>query len=161
MMIAVQMNKKREFDALWNWANTYMRISDPNNPSVGYFAWSMNTDGTPRATGSAPDGEEYFVISLYFAARRWGNGNGIYNYQAEADKSPHLMRHHAVLTGTSPFRIHPGDEPSVPPDYRWPSPNNKALERARLQKAKLLRRRESGKLREWWRLVPWWTKVIS
>ena len=38
MMIAVQLNKKREFDALWNWANTYMLVTDPNNPSVGYFA---------------------------------------------------------------------------------------------------------------------------
>ena len=138
MMIAVQMNKKREFDALWNWANTYMRITDPNNPSVGYFAWSMNTDGTPRATGAAPDGEEYFVMSLYFAAHRWGNGNGIYNYQAEADKLLHLMRHHSVLTGTSPFRIHPGDAPFVPPDHRWPSPNNKALERAAAAKGETL-----------------------
>jgi endo-1,4-beta-D-glucanase Y len=46
----------------------------------------MNTDGTPRATGAAPDGEEYFVMALYFAAHRWGKGQGIYNYQAEADK---------------------------------------------------------------------------
>jgi len=29
MMIAVELNKKREFDALWNWANTYMLITDP------------------------------------------------------------------------------------------------------------------------------------
>ena len=56
MMIAVQMNHKHEFDALWNWSNTYMLITDPANPNVGYFAWSMNTDGTPRSTGPAPDG---------------------------------------------------------------------------------------------------------
>ena len=58
-------------------ANIYMLITDQKNPSVGYFAWSMNTDGTPRATGAAPDGEEYFVMALYFAAHRWGNGPGI------------------------------------------------------------------------------------
>jgi oligosaccharide reducing-end xylanase len=79
MMIAVELNKKHEFDAIWNWAHTYMLITDPKNPSVGYFAWSLNTDGTPRSTGAAPDGEEYFVMSLYFAAHRWGNGKGIYN----------------------------------------------------------------------------------
>ena len=129
MMIAVQMDKKREFDALWNWSKTYMLITDPKNPSVGYFAWSMNTDGTPRSTGAAPDGEEYYVMALYFAAHRWGNGNGIYNYQAEADKILRGMRHHPVLTGTGPFRIHPEDAPFVPPDHPWPSPNNK--ERAR------------------------------
>jgi len=125
MMIAVQLNKKREFDAIWNWANTHMLITDEKNPSVGYFAWSMNTDGTPRATGAAPDGEEYFVMALYFAAHRWGNGRGIYNYQAEADKILRGMRHHPVLTATGPFRIHPDDPPFVAPDHPWPSPNNK------------------------------------
>ena len=126
MMIAVQLGKKREFDALWNWSKTYMLTTDPKNPSVGYFAWSMGTDGTPRATGAAPDGEEYYVMALYFAAHRWGNGKGIYNYQAEADKILRGMRHHPVLTGTPPFRIHPNDPPFVQPDTPWPSPNNRA-----------------------------------
>src|SRR5665213_1887176 len=53
MMIAVQMDRKAEFDAIWNWANTYMLITDPQNPSVGYFAWSMHTDGTPRSDSPA------------------------------------------------------------------------------------------------------------
>ncbi len=129
MMIAVQMDKKREFDAIWNWANTYMLITDPKNPSVGYFAWSMGTDGTPRATGAAPDGEEYFVMALYFAANRWGNGTGIYNYKEQADKLLSRMRHHPVMTGTSPFRVHPEDPPFTRPNRPWPSPNNKARER--------------------------------
>jgi oligosaccharide reducing-end xylanase len=126
MMIAVQMNKKREFDALWNWSKTYMLVTDPKNPSVGYFAWSMGTDGTPRSTGAAPDGEEYYTMALYFAAHRWGNGAGIYNYQAEADKILRGMRHHPVITETGPFRIHPDDPPFVYPDHPWPSPNNRA-----------------------------------
>jgi oligosaccharide reducing-end xylanase len=130
MMIAVQLNKNHEFDAIWNWAHTYMLITDPKNPSVGYFAWSMNTDGTPRSTGAAPDGEEYFVMSLYFAAHRWGNGKGIYNYQAEADRILRGMQHHPVLSGTAPFRIHPEDSPFVMPDHPWPSPNETARERA-------------------------------
>jgi oligosaccharide reducing-end xylanase len=126
MMIAVQLDKKREFDALWNWANTYMLVTDPKNPTVGYFAWSMATDNSPRSTGPAPDGEEYFVMSLYFAAHRWGNGKGIYDYQAQADKILRGMRHHPVLSGTTPFRIHPGDSPFLPPTHPWPSPNNDA-----------------------------------
>ena len=127
MMIAVELNKKREFDAIWNWAHTYMLITDPKNPSVGYFAWSMNTDGTPRSADAAPDGEEYFTMALYFAAHRWGNGKGIYNYQAEADRILRGMRHHSVLRGTSPFRIHPGDPPFIPPDHPWPSPNSRRM----------------------------------
>jgi oligosaccharide reducing-end xylanase len=126
MMIAVELGHRREFDALWNWANTYMLVTDPKNPSVGYFAWSMNTDGAPRSTGAAPDGEEYFVMALYFAAHRWGSGKGIYDYQAEADRILSGMRHHPALTGTSPFRIHPGDPPFIQPDKPWPSPNNRA-----------------------------------
>lgn len=128
IMICVELNHKREFDAIWNWAHTYMLITDPKNPSVGYFAWSMNTDGTPRSVGAAPDGEEYFAMSLYFAAHRWGNGKGIYNYQAEADKILRGMRHHPVLSGTGPFRIHRDDPPFIPPDHPWPSPNTRRME---------------------------------
>ncbi|MBW4038769.1 MAG: glycoside hydrolase [Acidobacteria bacterium] len=125
MMIAVQMNKKREFDAIWNWANTYMLITDPKNPSVGYFAWSMNTDGTPRSDGPAPDGEEYFAMSLYFAAHRWGNGHGVFNYEAQADRVLSNMRHHPLMTGTPPFRIHPNDPPFIPrPWHGHTMPNN-------------------------------------
>jgi oligosaccharide reducing-end xylanase len=114
MMIAVQMNRKLEFDAIWNWANTYMLVTDPANPSNGYFAWSMNVDGTPRSDSPAPDGEEYFVMSLYFAANRWGSGSGIYDYKAQADRILSLMRHHPVQTATGPFRLHPNSAPFVP-----------------------------------------------
>lgn len=103
MMITVQLNKKKEFDALWNWAKTYMYISDPNHPSYGYFSWSCKTNGTPNEETAAPDGEEYFVMSLYFAANRWGNGKGIYDYQREADELLNTMRHRAEKTGPTKF----------------------------------------------------------
>ena len=131
MMIAVQMDKKHEFDALWNWSNTYMLITDPKNPNVGYFAWSMNTDGTPRSTGPAPDGEEYYAMALLFAAHRWGNGLGIYNYQEQAEKILRGMRHHPVITEIGPFRIHPGDPPFSPVGRDFSSPNNTEREQAR------------------------------
>lgn len=118
MMIAVQTNHKAEFDALWNWANTYMLITDSKNLSVGYFAWSMHIDGTPNSDSPAPDGEEYFVMSLYFAAHRWGNGEGIYNYQAQADRLLKLMRHHELLIETMPSRLHPQNPLFVPEDRR-------------------------------------------
>lgn len=103
MMICVQMNKKAEFNALWNWAMTYMYISKEDHPSKGYFSWSLKTDGTPNAETPAPDGEEYFVMSLYFAANRWGNGDGIYNYKYWADSILYTMRHHPVITGDTKF----------------------------------------------------------
>ena len=99
MMIAVQLGKKAEFDALWNWSKTYMYIADPHHPSHGYFSWSCKTDGTPNEETPAPDGEEYFVMSLYFAANRWGNGGGIYDYKSQADELLTTMRHHPEKTG--------------------------------------------------------------
>ena len=103
MMIAVQLDKKVEFDALWNWAKTYMYISDPNHPSYGYFSWSNKTDGTPNEETAAPDGEEYFVMALYFADARWGSGAGIYNYKQQADELLTTMRHRAVKSGPTRF----------------------------------------------------------
>ena len=103
MMIAVQMDKKADFDALWNWARTYMYISDPAHPSYGYFSWSCKTDGTPNEETPAPDGEEYFAMSLLFAANRWGSGQGIYNYQAEAEHLLHAMRHREENHGSTRF----------------------------------------------------------
>jgi oligosaccharide reducing-end xylanase len=59
----------------------------------------MSTNATAIDDMPAPDGEEYFAMSLYFAAGRWGNGTGIYNYQAEADKLLTDMRHREPITG--------------------------------------------------------------
>ena len=84
MMIAVQLDRKAEFDALWNWAKTFMYHDDPAHPAYGYFSWSMKADGKANDEMPAPDGEEYFATALYFAGHRWGNGLGIYDYQAEA-----------------------------------------------------------------------------
>jgi oligosaccharide reducing-end xylanase len=127
MMVAVQLNKKREFDAIWNWSKTYMLVTDPANPSVGYFAWSFSTDATPRSISAAPDGEEYYAMALYFAAHRWGSGEGIYNYKAEADKILRGMRHHPVVKATGPFRVHPEDAPLADGFKLWPSPNNRRM----------------------------------
>jgi oligosaccharide reducing-end xylanase len=124
MMIAVQMDKRREFDALWNWSNTYMLITDKQNPNQGFYAWSVNTDGTPRSTGPAPDGEQYYAMALLFAAHRWGNGKGIYNYQEQAERILREMRHHPVFPGTEPFKIHPEDPPFAPTPSSFTSPNN-------------------------------------
>jgi oligosaccharide reducing-end xylanase len=91
MMICVQMDKKAEFDRLWKWAKTHMQYT--SGQYEGYFAWQMNTNGTVKGNGPASDGEEYFVMALMFAANRWGNGEGIYNYKKEAnDLLAHCMK---------------------------------------------------------------------
>jgi len=63
-----------------------MYHDSPAHPAKGYFSWSVKPDGTPNDEMPAPDGEEYFAMSLYFAANRWGMASGIYNYKVEADR---------------------------------------------------------------------------
>lgn len=91
MMIAVQMDKQTEFNRLWTWAKRHMQHQD--GQYAGYFSWQNLPDGKMLDTNSAPDGETWIVMSLFFAAARWGNGEGIYNYQAEANTILHAMLH--------------------------------------------------------------------
>jgi oligosaccharide reducing-end xylanase len=84
MMIAVQLNKKDEFNRLWKWTKTYMQHKDGQRKD--YFAWHCKRSGEVLSMGSASDGEEWFVMDLFLAAGRWGNGEGIFNYKAEAQK---------------------------------------------------------------------------
>ncbi len=91
MMIAVQMNKQAEFNALWNFAKSVMQHQ--TGPRKGYFAWQVSTSGSIMDQNPASDGEEYFATALFFAGHRWGNGTGIYDYVAEANAILDAMLH--------------------------------------------------------------------
>ena len=82
MMMALQMNRKDIFDRIWKWARDNMYLD--KGPMAGYFCWSNSVDGKKNAGGPAPDGEEYFAMALFMASRRWGDGQGIFNYTEEA-----------------------------------------------------------------------------
>ena len=82
MMIAVQLNKKEEFDRLWKWTKTFMYQTEGGYK--GYFAWHCKTDGTQLDPNPASDGEVWFITALFFGDGRWGSGQGIYNYRVEA-----------------------------------------------------------------------------
>jgi oligosaccharide reducing-end xylanase len=99
MMITVQLDRKAEFDALWNWSMTHMYQKDPKHPSYGFFSWQMAYDGSVMDELPAPDGEEYYAMALYFAHNRWGSGKGIYDYKAHADRLLHDMVHREPITG--------------------------------------------------------------
>jgi len=88
MMCAVQMNDKNIFDRIWKWTKTYMWMDYGKH--AGYFAWSVSPEGVKNAHGPAPDGEEFFAMALFFAANRWGNGGGIFNY---AEQARDILRH--------------------------------------------------------------------
>jgi oligosaccharide reducing-end xylanase len=91
MMIAVQLNHQEEFNRLWKWAKTYMY--QPDGPYRGYFAWHCTTNGEKLDANPASDGEEWFVMDLFFAAARWGDGDGIFDYQAQAQEILNTMLH--------------------------------------------------------------------
>jgi oligosaccharide reducing-end xylanase len=91
MMIAVQMDKKQEFDRLWRWATTYMQHK--TGPRKHFFAWQCTTSGAVIDSSVASDGEEWFVMSLFFAAARWGNGEGVLNYREQAQTILDAMLH--------------------------------------------------------------------
>ncbi|MBP5452592.1 MAG: xylanase, partial [Treponema sp.] len=91
MMMCLQLDMKKEFDRIWRWAKKYMYMEDGDNE--GYFAWSCKLDGTKNALGPAPDGEEFFAMALFFASHRWGNGDGIFNYEKEARAILHAAVH--------------------------------------------------------------------
>ena len=82
MMIAVQLDKKGEFDRIWRWAKQFMQHR--TGPRTTYFAWHCKPNGVVIDSTAASDGEEWFVTSLFFASARWGDGAGIFNYRAEA-----------------------------------------------------------------------------
>jgi endo-1,4-beta-D-glucanase Y len=104
MMIAVQMDRKAEFDALWNWAKTYMQYR--SGPREGYFRWQCLPSGCPKDAVPASDGEEYIVTALFFAAHRWGNGQGIYDYEAEANRILDVMLHKEDMNGGVVENVH-------------------------------------------------------
>ncbi len=100
MIIAVELDRRADFDALWNWAKTYMHRGDPAHPAHRYFSWQLRPDGTPMDEMPAPDGEEYLVTALFFASHRWGDGAGIYQYGREARELLDAMKNRAAVTGT-------------------------------------------------------------
>lgn len=91
MMIAVQLDKQEEFDRLWKWAKTYMY--HPDGPFKGYFSWHCTSSGMRLDDVPASDGEEWFVMSLLFASARWGDGEGIFDYRAQAQEILDVMLH--------------------------------------------------------------------
>lgn len=84
MMMAVQLDRKEDFDRLWKWAQTYSLNKEGS--MKGYYAWQVSTDGNIIDKNPAPDGEEYMVTALFFASHLWGDGEGIYDYRAQANQ---------------------------------------------------------------------------
>ena len=98
MTIALQMNRQDIFNKLWKFAKNHMQ--QKSGDLQGYFSWKVSTKApfTPNDVNPAPDGDEYFATALFLAAKRWGNGTGIYAYQEQADSLLHHFTKPATAT---------------------------------------------------------------
>ena len=64
------------FDMLWSWVKLHMLHTNRSDPLFGWSAWHAYTNGTRISDGPAPDGETWFITTLFGAAARWGDGAG-------------------------------------------------------------------------------------
>lgn len=132
MMIAVQLDRREEFDRIWKFARHYMYHQ--GGPLGGYFAWHTAYDGRRLSAGPAPDGEEWFVMALFFASHRWGDRTGIFNYSGEAQALLRVMLHKheepgrgAITSMFDPvekqivFTPHPPGSTFTDPSYHLPA----------------------------------------
>lgn len=107
MMISVQMDRREEFDKLWQWSKCHMAYPE-GSAWDGFFCWQCKTDGTKFGGSNASDGEIYYATALFLAAERWnepkyaeeannilqktmdndGEATGVYNL---FDRSNHLV----------------------------------------------------------------------
>lgn len=107
MMIAVQLDRREEFDRLWRWANRFMR--HPDGPRAGYFAWQCRFDGGVIDPGSASDGEIWFATALILASHRWQRGGGdraqdpLLDYGAQAGRLLRDLLHKPATGGITPI----------------------------------------------------------
>ncbi|NLV35736.1 MAG: xylanase [Clostridiaceae bacterium] len=102
MMMAVQMDRKDIFDRLWLFSKTYMY--QRKGKYQGYFAWSVSPDGVKNSEGPAPDGEEYYAMALFFASKRWGDGDAPFDYSEQARSIlRHCIHQSEMVIGGSPM----------------------------------------------------------
>jgi oligosaccharide reducing-end xylanase len=118
MMIAVQLDKREEFDRLWTFATTVLERKD--GPGRGYFQSHCDTPTTTEPCDD-PYGEQQMVMALIFAHDRWGSTTTI-DYETEALELLNVLRHkedenNGVVDGvTNTFDVSSGLPLTVPTD---------------------------------------------
>jgi oligosaccharide reducing-end xylanase len=93
-----------------------MRVQNPNHPSYRTFAWVVDPQGGQCDENSAPDGEEYFALALYFAHNRWGSAAGpsYDNYKLWADDLLDAMKNRQPVKGNRARKLDAGSDDGLP-----------------------------------------------
>jgi oligosaccharide reducing-end xylanase len=90
MMIAIQLDKREEFDRLWTYATQMLEYEDP--PKRGYFQSWCNTPNATTQPCDDPFGEQQMTMALIFAHDRWGSTTTL-DYETAALNLLTVMRH--------------------------------------------------------------------
>lgn len=113
MMLAVQMGNRAQFDRIWKWTKRYMFNAEGR--FAGY-SWQCRFDGSRMSDGPASsDGEEWFVMALFFAAPPLGQRRGgIFNLRGRgAGLLRHMLHNNAGGDPTPSSRCSPAGEADV------------------------------------------------
>jgi oligosaccharide reducing-end xylanase len=96
MMIAVQLDKRDEFDRLWRYAKSSLRATGANE---GYYrSFCDNVDGLTSVACIDPYGMEQFAMALIFAHGRW-KSTGSIDYETDALELLDVMLHKEERAG--------------------------------------------------------------
>jgi oligosaccharide reducing-end xylanase len=101
MLVAVQMNKREEFDRLWTYAKA--APLHRHGSDRGYYASFCNTETGALMACADPFGMQQIVMALLFANGRWGSsaaaGGGTNDYAAGAREALDVMLHKEEQNG--------------------------------------------------------------
>jgi len=90
MLIAVEIDKREEFDRLWRYARAELEYTA--GPNRGYFLSSCDTGSGVAGPCVDPFGHQQLVMALLFAHGRWGSASGGIDYGAAAQALLAVMR---------------------------------------------------------------------
>lgn len=96
MLIAVELDRRVEFDRLWRYARAALEYV--TGPRRGYFASSCDGASGPVACVD-PFGHQQFVMALLFAHGRWGSATGAIDYGAAVRELIAVMREKEAENG--------------------------------------------------------------
>ncbi|WP_437670388.1 glycosyl hydrolase family 8 [Sorangium sp. So ce131] len=96
MIIALQLNKREEYDRLWRYAEAELKRT--SGPGAGYFESSCDTPVGPLPCFD-PFGQQQLAMALIFAHNRWGSDSGDIDYEANALELLEVMRYKEAQNG--------------------------------------------------------------
>jgi oligosaccharide reducing-end xylanase len=99
MLIALELDHRTEFDNLWRYAKSELRVNDANDANEGYYeSLCDNVDGISSVACIDPYGMQQFAMALVFAHGRW-KSTGSIDYEADALELLDVMLHKEERNG--------------------------------------------------------------